>query len=172
MVPNLLASPTETERLVGRIQDWDAVFQNESFQNRLHYLQEVNERYDALVNFACAEDLVELRLLRSHWAKKLTQRIVGRVPESSSAELAQACTLTAAARTLLPREAVRSLLQRQKEIGDAASRVAMMALLAEHADSDEARLGLRELSAPAGVAAKAWTRAYVQVPTVSQDKKL
>jgi len=144
----LPASPTETEWLVGRIQDWDAVFGDEDFQNRLHYLQEVNRRYDSLANSARAEDLVELRLLRSHWAKKLAQKIVKRIPRSSSLELGQSCVLIAALRTLLRREAVKCLLERQKEIGDSDSRVAMMNVLAEHAVSDEARIALRELNAP------------------------
>ena len=141
-------SPTETELLVGRIHDWDAVFRDGDFQKRLHYLQEVNHRYDALANNACAEGLVELRLLRSHWAKNLAQKLVESTPRSNSMELGYACMLLAALKTLIRRESVKCLLQRQKEIGDSASRDAMMRLLAEHALSEEARLGLRELNAP------------------------
>jgi len=144
----LLDCPAETEWLVSRIQDWDAVFGGESFQKRLHYLHEVNRRYDALATNTCAQDLVELRLLRSHWAKKLAKKIVESIPKSSSLDLEKACVLIAALRTLLRCESVKCLLQRQKEIGDSASRVAMMSLLAEHAVSEEARVGLRELNAP------------------------
>jgi hypothetical protein len=141
-------SPAETELLVGRIQDWYAVFRDEDFQKRLQYLHEVNHRYDALANNACAKDLVELRLLRSHWAKNLALKLAEGIPRSSSMQLAQACTSIAALRTLIQRETVKCLLKRQKEVGDSASREVMMSLLAEHAVSEEARLGLRELNAP------------------------
>ncbi|MCY2982057.1 MAG: hypothetical protein NTY15_00275 [Planctomycetota bacterium] len=141
-------SPTETELLVGRIHDWDTAFRDGDFQKRLHYLLEVNHRYDALANNACAEVLVELRLLRSHWAKNLAQKMVERIAHSNSMGLGHACMLLAALRTLIRRESVKCLLKRQKEIGDSASRDAMMRLLAEHALSEEARLGLRELNAP------------------------
>ena len=54
----------------------------------------------------------------------------------------------ASLRTLLPRDAVLCLLERQREIGSPSSSTALMRLLAEHAVPEEARLGLRALNAP------------------------
>ena len=144
----LLARPREIELLVSRIRDWKSIFNDQDFQTRVLYLLDVNRRYDALTNAACADDLVELRLLRSLWAKRLAQHIVDLLPGSSSIELEQACTMVANLRTLLRRDSVRCFLQRQAATGNHASHDAIARLLAEHALPEDARLGLRELKAP------------------------
>lgn len=138
---------TEVELLVGRIRDWGSVFQAANFQEQLLYVQDINRRYDALANTANAEDLVELRLMRSLWAKRSAQHIVHSLPIDNHRHLETACSLLGSLRTLLRGDAVKRLLQTQKQVGDASSCNALAWLLAEHTVSDEARLGLRELGA-------------------------
>ena len=138
---------TEVELLVGRIRDWGSVFQAANFQEQLLYVQDINRRYDALANTANAEDLVELRLMRSLWAKRSAQHIVHSLPIDNHRHLETACSLLGSLRTLLRGDAVKRLLQTQKQVGDASSCNALAWLLAEHTVSDGARLGLRELGA-------------------------
>jgi hypothetical protein len=144
----LLARSSETGVLVSRIRDWNSVFDERDFQTTVLYLQDVNRRYDALANIACAGDLVELRLLRSLWAKRFAQQIVDSLPSASAIELEQASIVASTLRTLLRKDSVQSFLQRQKTIGNQASRDAIAKLLAEHASPEDARIGLRELNAP------------------------
>ena len=150
-MPELLNRPgeiaTEVELLVGRIRDWVSVFQAADFQEQVLYVQDVNRRYDALANIASAEDLVELRLMRSLWAKKSAQHIVHSLPTANRIQLETACSLLGFLRTQLRVDAVKRLLQTQKKVGDASSGNALSWLLAEHAESDAARLGLQELNA-------------------------
>ncbi len=137
----------ESRLLVCRIREWDSVLEHGTFHERVSYVLEVNRRYDGLANSVCAQELVELRLLRSHWAKRIAQALLLSVPIATSVELLQVSQILAALRTLLRREAVKSLIERQSQIGDASSSQAIASLLAEHALPEEARIGLQELGA-------------------------
>ena len=137
----------ESQLLVGRIREWVSVLKHGSFQERVSYVHEVNRRYDLLANSACAQELVELRLIRSHWAKRMAQSLILTVQTATAMELIQVSHLIAALRTLIRRDAVRSLIDRQTQIGDTSSGQAIASLLAEHAISEEAKVGLHELGA-------------------------
>ena len=143
-----LRSPLgESESLVNRIREWLPELESGFFHDKIRYINEVNARYDALANNACAEVLVELRLLRSLWAKRLAQKLILSVSAADSMELEHCCMLIASLRTLIGREAVRSLIERQKLIGDQSSCLAVVSLLAEHASPEDARTGMKELGA-------------------------
>ena len=141
-------STVEFESLVGRMREWGSLIELESMDERIRYVKEVNQRYDALANRAPAAELVELRLLRSIWAKKLLQRLLQSVVRLNANELRQICILFASLRTLLRTEAVQKLLDRQFQIGDIASRNALAMLLAEHAIPEEAKPSLIALGNP------------------------
>ena len=144
-----LSSPLwESESLVHRIREWLSVLESGGFQHKIRYLNEVNGRYDALANNTSAEVLVQLRLLRSLWAKRIAQRLIQLVPGAGANELEQICILIAVVRTLIGRDAVRNLIDRQRLVGDVASGHAVAALLAEHASPEDARVGLAELGSP------------------------
>ena len=147
LVLKLEQPPGESKLLVDRIREWVSVLEFGSFQEKVSYVHEVNRRYDALANSVCAQELVDLRLIRSHWAKKLAQSLILSVPVATSLELHQASQLIAALRTLVRGEAVRSLMERQTQIGDVSSGQAIASLLAEHAIPEEARIGLHALGA-------------------------
>ncbi len=144
----LSSTSGEFESLVHRIREWLPVLESAAFQHKIRYINEVNDRYDALANHAPAEVLVELRLLRSLWAKRIAQKLIKSVPAAGSNELQQVCELISLVRTLIGREAVRCLVERQRLVGDQSSSLAMASLLAEHAVPEDARTGLKELSAP------------------------
>ncbi len=139
--------PRESKLLIDRIRQWVSVFEDGSFEEKVSYVREVNRRYDALANSVCAQELVELRLIRSHWAKRIAQALMLSVPVATSMELQQVSHLIAALRTLVGGEAVRSLIERQTQFGDTSSGQAIASLLAEHAIAEEARIGLHELGA-------------------------
>lgn len=139
--------PTESDSLVFRIREWVSIFEGGDFLGKFLYIQEVNRRYDALANAACAEDLVQLRLVRSLWAKKIAQFLILSVPAATTNELEQVCKLIAILRTLISKQAVRCLIERQRQIGDHSSSHALALLLAEHAIPEEARKVLSELRA-------------------------
>ena len=142
---------TDIELLTSRIQDWGSVFQAIGLEEQVHYAQDINRRYDALANNASAEDLVELRLIRSLWAKRAAQDISVSLCALNAVELETICTILASLRTLLRGESVQRLLQRQREVGNASSGRALACLLADHGISEEARRGLSELCAPSAL---------------------
>ena len=109
------------------------------FQQKIRYLNEINSRYDSLANNTSAEVLVQLRLLRSLWAKRIAQRLIQSVPAAGANELEQICKLIAFVRTLIGPAAVSDLIDRQRLAGDLASGHAVAALLAEHASPEDAR---------------------------------
>ena len=123
--------PRESKLLVDRIRQWVSVFEDGSFEEKVSYVREVNRRYDALANSVCAQELVELRLIRSHWAKRIAQALMLSVPVATSMELQQVSHLIAALRTLVGGEAVRSLIERQTQFGDTSSGQAIASLLAD-----------------------------------------
>ncbi|MDZ4848807.1 MAG: hypothetical protein SGI77_05905 [Pirellulaceae bacterium] len=135
----------EPELLIGRMRQWVPLTEIGSSCKRLQYVQEINRRYDALANCVSAEDLVELRLMRSLWAKKIAHRLISFVPALRADGLSQVCELLGSVRTLLHGEAVQNLLYRQKQIGDTQSNDALASLLAESALPEVARVGLQEL---------------------------
>ena len=139
---------TEIELLVGQIRDWGALFQAKVSDEQFHYALDINRRYDALANHTTAENLVELRLIRSLWAKRSAQQIVQSVPASDAIELESVCRLLGSLRTLIRGETLVRLLQRQRAVGNHSSGRALAHLLAEHAVADDAGQWLRELCAP------------------------
>ena len=142
---------TDIELLASRIQDWGSVFQAIGLEEQVFYAQDINRRYDALANNASAEDLVELRLIRSLWAKRAAQDISDSLHASNATELETVCTFLGSLRTLVRGESVQRLLQQQKEVGNASSGRALACLLADHGLSEEARRGLSELCAPSAL---------------------
>ena len=130
--------------------EWNLIIEHGSSPEGLLYIQEINRRYDALANGVSAEDLVELRLLRSLWAKKMAQNLMLFVPLVTAEGLSKLCALLSSLRTLLHDDAVQHLLCLQKKLGDMQSNDALAALLAEHALPEIARVGLQELGNPAG----------------------
>jgi len=129
------------------MRGWVSVLDGGNHCDQIEYVQEVNQRYDALANNARAADLVELRFLRSLWAKRIAQKLTHSVQHFDRNQLVHGCTLILHLRTLIRKLAVRSLLDRHHQIGDHTTAIAISNLLAEHAHSDVARHGLLELSA-------------------------
>ena len=136
---------TEPELLIKRMRLWVSSIETESSYKRLKYIQEINQRYDALANSVSADDLVEIRLMRSLWAKKISQRLISFVPALGADGLNHVCKSLGSLRTLLYGEAVQKILFRQKQIGDSQSNDALASLLAEFAIPEVARIGLQEL---------------------------
>ena len=135
----------EPELLINQMRQWVSLTEIGNSYKQLQYVKEVNRRYDALANCVSAEDLVEVRLMRSLWAKKIAHRLISFVPDLRADGLGQVCGLLGSLRTLLPVEAVKNLLCRQKQIGDMQSNDALASLLAESAIPEVARVGLQEL---------------------------
>ncbi|HUP80422.1 MAG TPA: hypothetical protein VM260_17845, partial [Pirellula sp.] len=142
LLPN---SYNDFESLVKRIRNWESVLKHRSFQEKRQYVHEVNRRYDAMANTGLAQEIVELRLLRSLWAKNIAEILIRTVNSASSNELQQVCSLIGSLRTIIRSDAVRQLLARQTQVGDHSSSHAIATLLAEHAPSEDARTGLIEL---------------------------
>lgn len=139
--------PSESRSLVDRIREWSSILECGSYNEKSIYVREVNRRYDSLANCSNAEDLVELRLLRSRWAKKLAQVLMGSDRVATAIELSQLCTLLGSLRTLIRSKAVKSLIAMQMQIGNSKSNIAVAMLLAEHTLPEDARIGLRALGA-------------------------
>ena len=135
----------EFEELVDRMQGWSASLECLGFPERLRYITTINHWYDSISNRVSADELVELRLVRSLWAKRIAVRLVETVPSLALQELKHAIDLLTSVRTLLGRDAVVALLRRQRSIGDISSKAAMASLLVEHALPEEARSALQEL---------------------------
>ena len=85
-----------SEFLINSMRDWVSCIDSGTFDERMRYVLEVNQQYDALSNNASATNLVELRLLRSLWAKKILHKCMRSVPELNAHELSQVCSLMAA----------------------------------------------------------------------------
>lgn len=130
------------------MRNWTRRIDRLALHESIQYVQVVNQQYDAIINNVSANELVELRLLRSLWAKQIARNLVIVIPTLALEEFIQVCTLLASLRTLLHQDAVQRLLLRQRQIGDATSNSAVASLLAEHALAEEARVGLRELGNP------------------------
>lgn len=133
------------EQLAARIQSGNPL--RGSFADRLAYIKDINRRYDSLNNQISAEELVELRLLRSLWAKRIATSLLQAIPSYSATDLEQNVTLIAALRTLVPATEVVKLVNIQQQRGNLNSAEALINLLAEHAHPEAARSGLVALGA-------------------------
>ncbi len=130
-----------------RMRGWAPILAESTLEQRIQYLRDVNRSYDALANHTSAAEIVELRYLRSLWAKRIAEHFIEAAGQADKNDLRQICMLIAQLRTLLRGDAVRSLLDQQHRVGDSLSAAALCQLLSEHAIAEEARAGLSELAA-------------------------
>ncbi len=88
----------------------------------------LNQSYDSIAGNACAETLVEMRLMRSIEAKRSLKQMVRR------GNLDEILETAATLRTMISRPAAGDLCQIQQQRGTPATATALARLLAEHAD--------------------------------------
>lgn len=130
------------------MRGWVSILADQSLPKKIQYLKNINQNYDGLANHALAVDIVELRLLRSLWAKRIAEHLIESVPQADCNQLIQIFILLSELRTLLRSSAVSCLIDRQHQIGNQNSSTALASLLSEHAVAEDARSGLIELNAP------------------------
>jgi hypothetical protein len=110
------------------------------------YVTRVNRDYDDLLRHASSETLVELRLMRSFWAKQiLNDRLQPQFLQScTSREFKEAIHLLMQVRCFITKHATELLVMTNNRIGDKESSVQLCELLADFGDPNSARSVIKE----------------------------
>ncbi len=131
MSSNLEMRNSLSRATLDRIQQWrDGIA---SPRDRGTYVREVNEQYDRCANHVRSPALVELRLARSLWAKKIAEFLVINAAPHTAGQLVDVASLLGQLRILLTDAQVQRLITLQHAFGDGKSADALAALLCEHA---------------------------------------
>ncbi len=112
----------------------------------LEYVIEINRTYDAMATTIAREELVQLRLMRSLWAKKSIEVILYRsgMLDATLKEFALWLDILASIRGLIPNDGVSLLGDLQKKCGDSQTAKQLALLLADFADPRYVRDAVRD----------------------------
>ncbi len=111
------------------------------------YIASVNRDYDDMSRHASSETLVELRLMRSYWAKQILNDLLKpQILQSySGGEFKDAIQLLMQVRCFITKQATDLLVETNTRIGDNESAVRLCELLADFGDPASARVVISDL---------------------------
>jgi hypothetical protein len=134
----------QIENLCERIEAWQCTLHE---GQAISYAANINEDYDAIARFAPGESLVQLRLMRSFWAKQLVNEILS--PKfllgCSEKEFKESLEVLSNVRGFIAKQNVDALLITQHRVGDLESSRKLCELCADFGDPSAARMVVERL---------------------------
>ena len=129
----LLNEDTQLGSLSDRIEAWECLIHSGKASS---YVTSVNRDYDELTNHASAESLVQLRLMRSYWAKQLAnEKLQPKFLQSCNAqEFKEVIQLLSQVRCFITKQATDALSATHSRVGDQECASLLCQLLADFGD--------------------------------------
>lgn len=138
------SSSTEIGSLKNSIELWNSFLEG---HDPLRYVWSINERYDSLANWAESNDLTELRLMRSIWAKHVIDAIIYRSSFASdtAATFRKKIEILSKVRGLITPEGIKALTAEQQSVGDKETSLRLSEVLGDFGDPSAARPAMETL---------------------------
>ncbi len=123
-----------THQLISDMESWKCRLAGRA---ALQYVCDVNDRYDSLAGRVPAATLVEVRLMRSLWAKQILAESCGNADSvvTDRVRLEHLFFLVEHARSLVTSSQTRILMRLQDRFGDRRTAVVLAGILAEHSET-------------------------------------